>query len=41
MFAYTPDSEIAVLIDWLTSRETEHSALTRAWLAERGYPTGG
>ena len=41
MFAYTPDSEIAVLIDWLTSRETEHSTLTRAWLAERGYPTPG
>lgn len=38
----TMDSiELEDTINWLVSRSTQLSSLTRAYLAERGYPTGG
>ena len=35
-----PDSEIAGLVDWLTSGETEHPSIARALLAEVDYMDG-
>lgn len=35
-----PSSEVADMINWLTSRETEHSSIARALLTELGYAVG-
>ena len=39
-FTHLPDSKVAEVIDWLTSRETKHSSIARALLAELGYAVG-
>ena len=39
-FTFTPDSAVADVIDWLTSRDTQHSSIARALLAELGYAVG-